>query len=82
MNGTLFFQATDGVHGNELWRSNGTAAGTQMVKDINPGPNGSYPYDLTGVNGTLFFVVVDGTTNLNCAPFLEERASLRIPSYS
>jgi ELWxxDGT repeat protein len=36
VNGTLFFTAVDGVHGRELWKSNGTAAGTKMVKDIVP----------------------------------------------
>src|SRR5262249_25534352 len=34
VNGTLFFTANDGVHGQELWKSDGTAAGTVMVKDV------------------------------------------------
>lgn len=33
----LFFAANDGVSGVELWKSDGTAAGTVLVKDINPG---------------------------------------------
>src|ERR1700694_3160124 len=32
VNGTAYFPASDGVHGTQLWRSNGTASGTQMVK--------------------------------------------------
>ena len=37
VNGTLFFTANDGTHGHELWKSDGTAAGTVLVKDIIPG---------------------------------------------
>lgn len=33
----LMFYANDGVSGNELWRSDGTAAGTWMVVDATPG---------------------------------------------
>jgi len=43
------------VHGNELWKSDGTAAGTTLVKDINPGPNGSSVAEPTNVGGELFF---------------------------
>jgi ELWxxDGT repeat protein len=34
----LFFVADDGVHGGELWVSDGTPAGTVQLKDINPAP--------------------------------------------
>src|SRR5207302_41772 len=60
VNGTLFFTATDGVHGAEQWTSDGTAAGTVLVKDVNPGGAGSYSYNLANVNGTLFFQASDG----------------------
>src|SRR5207249_10641696 len=50
-------------HGDELWKSDGTEAGTVLVKDINPGPRGSEPSNLVDVNGTLFFTT-DSTGGL------------------
>ena len=69
MGGTLFFSANDGTTGPELWKSDGTEAGTVLVKDINPNisygyPVGSYPHYLTDVGGTLFFAANDGTNSL------------------
>src|ERR1043165_9816925 len=49
VNGTVYFTADDGVHGRELWKSNGSAAGTTMVKDIVPGPSSSFSFGLTAV---------------------------------
>ncbi len=60
VNGKLFFTANDGVHGNELWQSDGTTAGTVMVADINPGSASSAPADFTNANGTWFFAANDG----------------------
>lgn len=53
-NGNLMFLADDGIHGTELWRSNGTESGTVMVKDIFPGTVGSSP-----VNSGLGSVIQD-----------------------
>src|SRR6266700_1507060 len=57
--GTLFFQADDRINGRELWKSNGTSAGTQLVQDINPGGYESYPTYLTSNDGALFFAARD-----------------------
>jgi ELWxxDGT repeat protein len=56
---TLFFSADDGVHGYELWRSNGTARGTTLVRDIEPGEGDSAPQRMTAVGDTLFFAADD-----------------------
>jgi ELWxxDGT repeat protein len=60
VNGTVYFQATNGTSGLELWQSDGTAAGTVLVKDINPGSGDSLPSNLTNINGTLYFSANDG----------------------
>jgi ELWxxDGT repeat protein len=60
VDGTLYFAADDGTNGQELWRSDGTEAGTVLVKDINPGPSSSSPRDLTRVGSVVFFRADDG----------------------
>ncbi len=57
--GTTYFRATDGTNGSELWRTDGTAAGTSLVKDIEPGPGDSDPSNFINVAGTLFFGAAD-----------------------
>ncbi|MBM4059942.1 MAG: hypothetical protein FJ265_02450 [Planctomycetes bacterium] len=54
LNGVAIFAATT-AHGAELWRSDGTIAGTTMLKDINPGFQGSVPSKLTVAGGYVFF---------------------------
>jgi ELWxxDGT repeat protein len=60
-NGVLF-PADDGVHGREMWFSDGTAAGTRMVRDFVPGATGmwdsSYAY-ITAFGDRAYFVASD-----------------------
>ena len=48
--------------GYEVFRSNGTAEGTGLVKDINLGENSSYPSGFTELNGIAYFYADNGTT--------------------
>jgi ELWxxDGT repeat protein len=50
-----FFSAEDGIHGIELWRTDGTPAGTYIVKDINPGESSTLMVNMVAVNGKIYF---------------------------
>src|SRR6188472_3389872 len=53
LNGAAFFAGSD-VSGTELWRSDGTTAGTFLVKDINPGAASASPEELMRIGNTVF----------------------------
>jgi len=59
----FFCHCKPGELGDELWQSNGTEEGTVLLLDINPGPDWSYPYGFTPVNGSLFFATAMPPTN-------------------
>ncbi len=61
-NSILYFGATDGTRGYELWKSDGTEAGTDIVKDINTGSGSGSPYDLVALGTSLYFEATDGTS--------------------
>jgi ELWxxDGT repeat protein len=52
----LYFAADDGIHGRELWSTDGTAAGTVLVRDLWPGAPDSGPRDLVTLGNRLFFL--------------------------
>ena len=64
LNNRLYFSAFDGENGKELWVSDGTSEGTQLVKDINPSSDyfgfGFYPDELTVLDNRLYFTTSDG----------------------
>ena len=41
--GVTYFSAFNYSTGRELWRTDGTAEGTRIVRDLWPGPGGSFP---------------------------------------
>jgi ELWxxDGT repeat protein len=57
--GILLLNPDDGTNGLELWRSDGTAGGTTLVKDINRGSASSAPRLITVVGSTVLFAAGD-----------------------
>ena len=55
----MYFAANNGSFGTELWRTDGTAAGTRLVSNIaadtTSTTSSSFPRNLTNVNGRLYF---------------------------
>ena len=61
--GTVFF-VEDDAHGLEPWVTDGTPAGTRLLKDIYPGPRSSVVMMVTLMNGVAFFFADDGANGL------------------
>lgn len=58
--GALFFGRSTSERGSELWRSDGTAGGMKLVKDIAPGAASSTPSEITAAGRYVYFVADDG----------------------
>ncbi|HEV8239144.1 MAG TPA: hypothetical protein VGS57_07245 [Thermoanaerobaculia bacterium] len=56
----LLFTALDVSHGTEPWATDGTVAGTRLLRDLVPGPQGSQPSGWAAVGGQAFFAAGDG----------------------
>ena len=61
-----FFAANDGVNGTELWVTDGTTAGTQMLKDIFVGSSSSNPsnFFFHEGHGLIYFKADDALTGV------------------
>jgi len=67
---TVFFTANDGVSGDEVWATDGTADDTRLVRDIRPGQAGACSQPrlwfenvwMAGVGDQVFFPADDGET--------------------
>lgn len=60
--GKVLFVANDGDHGAELWVTDGSAGGTRLLTDIDPGDGGSSPFALTTLlDGRILFSADDGS---------------------
>ena len=64
--GKIWFNADDGVNGNELWSHDPATGISQMVADLNPGQQGSDPGTFSGLHAIndrwLLFDAQDGTS--------------------
>ena len=58
------FSAGDAASGTELWMTDGTAAGTVMLRDINPGAANSSPAWITRFGRFMIFSANDGTSGV------------------
>jgi ELWxxDGT repeat protein len=60
---TLFFAAQQSAGNVELWKSDGSEAGTVLVKEIHPA-GGSFPSELRALGSQVIFIADDGTTGV------------------
>lgn len=59
INEIIYFTASTPTTGREVWRSDGTAAGTILLKDIYPGVETGQAEGLTSMGGMLYFSAFD-----------------------
>ncbi len=62
VNGVLLYPGTD-INGEELWRTDGTPAGTYMLKDLRPGTLSAEPEEFFSFNNKAYFTATaEGNT--------------------
>ncbi|MCE7924194.1 MAG: T9SS C-terminal target domain-containing protein [Haliscomenobacteraceae bacterium CHB4] len=51
----VFYRKTEPATGLELWSADGTPGSGALLKDCNPGPAGSYPFNFTIADSLMYF---------------------------
>ena len=62
LNNKIYFDGLTAANGSELWVTDGTDAGTQLVKDIESGSGSSSPSDIVVLNNKLYFFASTSTS--------------------
>src|SRR5690606_7283014 len=62
--GALYFEMSDDQFVSSLWKSDGTSAGTTLVKGINSTGSGFGAGNFVEVNGILYFTADDGVNGI------------------
>ena len=75
LNDKLIFSASTTSIDNELWQSDGTTAGTTLLKDINVGTSGSSPSLLKKALGKVFFYASDPSISVNRGLYVTDGTS-------
>jgi len=60
--GRAYFAGTDTAHGAELWRTDGSIAGTGPAVDLQPGAGSSNPTEIAVVDGRIAFSATTAAT--------------------
>ncbi len=60
----VYFEADNGVNGIELWKSDGTAANTTMVKDITSGAESTNFSQFVTLGGKIYFSAYSSTAGV------------------
>jgi ELWxxDGT repeat protein len=76
--GRVYFRADDGVHGSELWRSDGSERGTVLVADVNPGSSSGDPTSFVSFDGRVFFSATSPATGREVWFADERRGGARV----
>ncbi|EDP69839.1 hypothetical protein FBALC1_09917 [Flavobacteriales bacterium ALC-1] len=73
--GEIYFSANDGVNGQELWKSDLTSSGTQMVDNINL-TGDSNPRDFMVANNQIFFSANNGVIGEELYKYIDPSLSV------